>query len=90
MVDNQTSIEIKITQGEDADPDFVNIILKEEMELPANRPGGQPIEVTYAYDENQMMKCTFKDINAGTVKEINVHIDETGSKKNVLDAFLVE
>lgn len=88
--DNQQGIEIEITQGEDTDPDFVNIIKKEEMELPQNRPAGQPIEVTYAYDENQMMKCTFKDINAGTVKEINVHMDDTGSKKNVLDAFLVE
>ena len=68
----------------------VNIILKEEMELPANRPANQPIEVTYAYDENQMMKCTFKDINAGIVKEINVHIEDAESKKNALDAFLVE
>jgi len=90
VIDDQQSIEIKITQGEDEDPDFVNIIHKEDMKLPSNRPEGQPIEVTYAYDENQMMKCTFKDINADSTKEITIHIDDSSSKKNVLDAFLVE
>ena len=60
------------------------------MDLPSNRPANQPIEITYAYDENQMMKCTFKDINAGSVKEIDVQLSIKESTKNALDAFLVE
>ncbi len=88
--DNQQALEIEITQGEDTDPDFVNIIHKEDMELPANRPASQPIEITYSYDENQMMKCTFKDINAGSIKEIDVQLSIKESTKNALDAFLVE
>ena len=40
------------------------------MELPPNRPKGQPIEFTYSYNENQIMHCQFKDMNSGIVKDI--------------------
>lgn len=87
--DGQNIVDISITQGEDSDPDFVDTIHQEDMELPANRPQGQPIEFTYMYDENQIMKCVFKDINADITKEVSVHLMIDKNKKNTLDAFLV-
>ncbi len=90
IYEGQDAVDISITQGEDSDPDFVDTIHEETMDLPGNRPEGQPIEFIYTYDENQMMKCTFKDINSGTVKEVSIHIDSSANKKNALDAFLVE
>ena len=88
--DGQSIVDISITQGEDSDPDFVDTIHQEDMELPENRPEGQPIEFTYIYDENQMMKCVFKDVNSGIQKEVSVHVGIDSSKKNTLDAFLVD
>lgn len=90
IYEGQDGIDISITQGEDTDPDFVEKIHDEAMDLPANRPEGQPVEFTYIYDENQMMKCIFKDINSGTVKEVSIHVGTSEEKKNALDAFLVE
>ena len=88
--EGQEAVDISITQGEDTDPDFVDIIKEEVMDLPKGRPEGQPLEVTYTYDENQMVRCVFKDINSGTVKEVNVHTGINNDKKNILDAFLVD
>lgn len=90
IYDGQDVIDLSITQGEDTDPDFVDKIHEETMDLPSNRPEGQPIEITYTYDENQMMKCIFEDINTGTKKDISLHLGSNESKKNELDAFLVE
>lgn len=90
VVDGQSVVNLRITQGEDSDPDFVDIIYEEDMELPANRPEGQPIEFTYIYDENQMMKCIFKDVNSGISKEAIPPLVVDSAKKNTLDAFLVD
>lgn len=88
--DGQSVVDISITQGEDSDPDFVDTVYQGDMELPANRPKGQPIEFTYIYDENQMMKCIFRDIDSGILKEVSVHLGIDTEKKNTLDAFLVD
>ena len=90
VVEGQEGVDISITQGEDSDPDFVDIVKEEEMSLPAGRPQGQPLEVTYTYDENQMVKCIFKDINSGTEKEVVIHSGVDSKKKNTLDSFLVD
>ena len=64
----QTEIDCSVTQGEDTDPEFVKILLNESMELPSGRPAGCPIEVTYSYDANGVMKFEFKDVDSGRVK----------------------
>jgi len=87
--DGQSIVDISITQGEGTDPDFVDIIHEEDMELPENRPKGQPIEFTYIYDDNGMMNCVFKDVNSGISKEVSVHLGISSAKKNAIDAFLV-
>jgi len=87
--EGQEIIAIKITQGEDTDPDFVNKIDEIEINLPANRPEGQPIEVKYSYDENQIMHCEVKDVNSGKVESKKINLSVDSSKKNTLDAFLV-
>jgi len=68
IVKNQTTVNCSVTQGEDADPEFVKTLLKEQMELPSDRPAGCPIEITYSYDVNGQMKFEFKDVESGRVK----------------------
>lgn len=78
MSDGQTELQVTITQGEDADPDYVNKIATEIFELPANRPANQPIQVKYSYDANQRMHCTFMDEQSGRTLEVEFCVGENG------------
>lgn len=81
--DNQTSIEITITQGEFRDRKKVSILKETTMELPSGRRRGQPVEVTYAYDKNGMMKCTFFDVKSGRRESVDLSV--SGETKNKYD-----
>jgi len=70
MSDNQIKVDCSVTQGEDTDPEFVNVILQKVVDLPSNRPAGCPIEVTYSYDTNGIMKFKFKDVQTGRTEDM--------------------
>lgn len=82
MQENQSEIEIVITQGEDSDPTFVNKIAHKKLKLPENRPAKCPIRVTYSYDLNQRMHCSFEDLESGKVLEVELSLDEFGQLDN--------
>ena len=91
--DGQTVVNCRITQSENAetDPRWVKTVGEGELdELPPNRPAGQEIEVTYSYDDNQVMHCVFKDMQSG--KEFSFIISQTSSEKqtSAIDKFLVD
>ncbi|MDB4445368.1 Hsp70 family protein [Akkermansiaceae bacterium] len=68
--DNLEWLRFRLTQSaeEETNPDFVNIVFDKEMgPLPAGNSANQPIEVTYRYDENQVMSIELRDINSGRV-----------------------
>jgi len=69
MSRGQEAIECVVTQGEDSDPEFVNVIKKEDLRLPTDLPDSSPIEITYSYDANMRMKCTFVEKSSGLQKE---------------------
>ncbi|MBV2137116.1 MAG: Hsp70 family protein [Candidatus Thiodiazotropha sp. (ex Ctena orbiculata)] len=50
--DNQTQLHVRITQGEDEDPEFVKILDETILEIPSY-PKGAPVEVFFKYDANQ-------------------------------------
>lgn len=52
VVDNQSSIEIQVTEGDDTDVEYVSVIGKGQMEL-APHPKNSPIEIIYTYDPDQ-------------------------------------
>jgi molecular chaperone DnaK len=76
--EGQKRVEVMITQGEDADPAYVNKIATQRFELPSDRAAERPIQVTYSYDLNQRMHCTFEDIESGRVLEVDLALDEEG------------
>jgi molecular chaperone DnaK len=98
MVDDQESLDIIITQGEDTDPDYVNKITSDSFELPKGRSANQPIDVCYSYDANQRMHCTFEDKNSGKVLNLEFGMEDDGnvneenieSKTQQLEAFKVQ
>jgi molecular chaperone DnaK len=70
--DNEQKIEVAITQGEDTDPKYVDVIGKIILEVPPGRPAGCEVAVTYGYDANQRVKAHVTDVRSGKSKEVNV------------------
>lgn len=64
VFDSQTEVEIVVLQGDDADPE--NCIRVGSVILPGipPRPAGQPIEVTYEYDDNHLIHVTAVDVGS--------------------------
>lgn len=76
--EGQKELRSVITQGEDADPKFVNEIAAGKFKLPEDRPAHCPIKVTYSYDVNQRMNCIFEDIETGKILEVEFNITGDG------------
>jgi molecular chaperone DnaK len=96
--EGQKRVEVMITQGEDTDPAYVNRIATHRFELPPDRPAERPIKVTYSYDLNQRMHCTFEDVESGRVLQVDLALQEDGApaqdeaaeKARELEPFKVE
>jgi molecular chaperone DnaK len=93
MRDGQSTVECTLTESTaaESDPRFVKVIWKGDLELPANRPAGQEIRISYAYDVNQMMKCKFVDVATGREKSVNMSVAGADAKAaSEIDKFLVD
>ena len=76
--ENQTELEVTVTQGEDSSVEYVNEIATHKFELPEGRDAGCPVKVTYSYDTNQRMHCKFEDVESERVLEIDFSLDHQG------------
>lgn len=74
VVADQQSVQCRITQGEDEDPEFANTIAEGVLELPPGRPAECEVRVTYSYDANGRMSCEFLDVESGHVKRFDLDI----------------
>ena len=75
------------------EPDFVKVIWEGNLELPPDRPAGQQIDVTYEYDDNQIMKCSFLDVASNKKTNIDLSMtdkNEISESDSDIDQFLVE
>ena len=54
VVDNQTELLVQVTEGNDAELEFVKIVGESTLSIPAY-PKGSPVEIIYAYDPDQMV-----------------------------------
>ena len=90
--DGQSALDCTITESKspETDPRFVKIIQEETLELPPNRPEGQEIQITYEYDENQIIHASFKDVESGNEKTIVIEASEKKKSSTEIDKFLVE
>jgi molecular chaperone DnaK len=91
--DNQTEIQATITEAksEETDPKFVDTIWSGELDLPPDRPAGQPIEVTYSYDDNGLMNCVFKDIQTEKILTVEINAsDKAAERSDEIEKFLVD
>jgi molecular chaperone DnaK len=90
--DNQTAVNLRITQSpiEETDPRFVRIIWNGQLDLPPNRPKGKEVKVTYAYQENGVMRAEFIDSESGKKVEVDITAQSEGAETTInIDDFLV-
>jgi molecular chaperone DnaK len=76
--DNERVIEVDITQGEDEDPKYVDVIGRITLEVPPNRPKGCEVAVTFSYDENQRVRALVVDKQSGRSREVAVSYKGAG------------
>ncbi len=76
--DNEQHIEVEITQGEDTDPKYVDVIGRLHLDVPPNRPAGCEITVTFAYDLNQRVQATVRDEQTGKVTAVAISYEGEG------------
>ena len=88
----QSVISCTITESKapETDPRFVKIIHEEDMELPPDRPPQQEIQLTYSYDENQIMNAVFKDVSSDTETVISLSMAKEDDNSADIDKFLVD
>ncbi len=72
--DGQKGIDCSVTQseGEEKDKEFVNILSNEILDLSKNAKAGDPIEVTYSYDNSGKIHCIFEDKKSKKKHEISL------------------
>lgn len=91
----QTAIDFDLTQSihEETDPSYVKIIWNGQLDgLPPNRPAGKPVEVTYAISDSGITECSYKDVESGMSKDIQITIESNNSEEDdsVLDELLLD
>jgi len=78
---NEELIEVEITQGEDHDPRYVDIVGKISLRVPPGRPAGCAVTVTYSYDENQRVRAQVYDEESGLRKDVDIEYEGEGVLK---------
>ncbi len=92
VFEGQTTVNCDVTESTAAetDPRFVKLIWRGELPLPPGRPAEQEIKVTFAYDSNQVMKCSFVDVGTGRKSEVDLSMTAAkAAEKSEIDKFLV-
>lgn len=92
--DGQTGVRITITQSpaEETDPRWVTKVWEGRLgPLPSGRPQGQEISVTFSYDANQVLHCSFTDVASGIKSDVSLDLRSDSTTGNSsIDDFLVE
>lgn len=91
-VDNQTVWNCKVNQSEheETDLEFVNVVSEGKVDLPPNRPAGQPLEATFTYDKSGRMVCEFLDVNTGNKEVLELRPDSNLAPEDAELDFKIE
>jgi len=93
VFEGQRAVNCQVTESAsmETDPRFVKVIWRGELDLGEGRAAEQRIDVTFSYDENQIMKCSFTDVTRGQKTEVDLTLaNASASNSGVIDKFLVE
>ena len=91
--DNQTGVNCVVTEcpSDETDLQFTRVKASRTLDLPPDRPAGQAIEVTFSYDVNQIMHCSFTDVETKQKVEIELSFkDQSNHQETDIGKFTVE
>jgi len=86
--DNCEKLRMRITASNalETDPDFVNILYDDWLgPLPAGNRQGDPVEVTYSFDDDGIMHAVFLEVNSGLKKEVDISKLDTDTDSIEID-----
>lgn len=76
--DGEQEITVDITQGEDEDPRYVDVIGRVSLQVPPGRPAGCRISVFYRYDTGQRVHATIVDHDSGLSHQGTIQYEGRG------------
>ncbi len=86
VVDGQTEINVRVTQGDDVDPKFIKLIGTQTIQIPPY-PKGAPIGIEYAYDIDQIVFISVYDFSAQSlISSFEVTNDANLSPRDIDEA----
>ena len=92
--ENQTTVDCSVTECSDNETDlrFVTVLNEEaHLDLPPGRPAGQEIKVTFSYDANQIMRCSFVDVETQQKCEVKISLtNQEDPMETDINKFVVE
>ena len=83
-----TGLQVTESRTNEDDPEWVFIKYDGLLKHPGQNIG-DPIEVTFGYDINQIMECSFVHVPSGNKEEVSINFDAEQAVED-LDKFLVE
>ena len=63
VANNQRKVHVRVTQGEDEDPAYVQLLAEAVLDIPPY-PKGAPLQVTFRFDEDQVLHVSVRDLTA--------------------------
>ena len=89
----QETVRVQITESivPEENIDFVRIIWEGDLELsnPKEVLAGDPVEVTYSYDLNQVMNCEFTEKRSGVSKKVKLDMKKFSKSNSVEDIEVI-
>lgn len=89
----QETVRVQITESivPEENIDFVRIIWEGDLELsnPKEVLAGDPVEVTYSYDSNQVMHCEFTEKRSGVSKKVKLDMKKFSKSNSVEDIEVI-
>ena len=97
MHEGQEALNCTVTESNsnETDPNFVYVKWEGQLKLPPGREKNQRIDITFGYDENKIMNCSFLDVESNKKIEVDLTEDINNEGKETdqevdIDQFIVE
>lgn len=96
VADGQTSVLVRVTEGDDTDVDYVRVVGQRELPIPPH-PRESPVGVSFAYDVDQTVYVELTDLvtgrslgSFGVDRSSNLSDAQVKSLQRKIDAISVE
>ncbi|CAN5460367.1 molecular chaperone DnaK [soil metagenome] len=76
--DDERLIQVEITQGEDTDPKYVDVVGHIDLDVPPGRPADCEVNVTSSSDKNQRVRALVIDEQSGKSKQVAISYQGAG------------